>query len=213
MNKISVIIPVYNEERTIYHVIHDVMAIVDPDELIIVNDGSTDKTWEIIDGIKDYKNIVRINHSYNMGKGKAIIDGLVWATGDIIAICDADQEYDLEDLNGLLLRIKVGNMNAIFGTRYPDNWMKITANKFLTWLSNLRTGRKLTDMETCFKVFRRDALEDKLDSFGFEIEAEITKKLKGNVEEVPIRYIPRTKKDGKKIKWRDGFKTIWRIFK
>ena len=104
-------------------------------------------------------------------------------------------------------------MNAIFGTRYPDNWMKITANKFLTWLSNLRTGRKLTDMETCFKVFRRDALEDKLDSFGFEIEAEITKKLKGNVEEVPIRYIPRTKKDGKKIKWRDGFKTIWRIFK
>ena len=71
MNKISVIIPVYNEERTIYHVIHDVMAIVDPDELIIVNDGSTDKTWEIIDGIKDYTNIVRINHSYNMGKGVA----------------------------------------------------------------------------------------------------------------------------------------------
>jgi len=210
MDRVSVIIPVYNEERTIYQVIENVKAIVDPDEIIVVDDGSTDKTTEILDGMSGF---VLVRHGSNQGKGKCIQDGIFWAKGDIIAICDADVEYNISDLDILIVSLKCGNDDVIYGTRYPDKWHRITANKFLTWLSNLRTGRKLTDMETCFKVFRKDALKEKLVSNGFEIEAEITRKLQGEIKEVEIRYDSRTKRQGKKIGWFDGIKTIWRIFR
>jgi len=224
MPKLSVIVPVYNEEKTIARVIEEVkntkikgMA----KEIIVVDDFSTDGTSGIL---KKAKGRIKIFcHKKNMGKGAAVKTGINNSTGDIILIQDADLECDPQDYYALLQPIKMGLASVVYGSRFLDgscqtmSFRHYFANRFLTFLANVFIGQSLTDMETCYKVFRRevlDGIEIKENRFGFE--PEITAKIanKGyQIHEVPISYHPRTYCEGKKIKWKDGFEAIWCIIK
>lgn len=228
--KLSIIIPVYNEERTIRQILNKVAQVRLPNsinkEIIVVSDGSTDNTDRILSAIK---NIRFLRHEKNIGKGAAIRTGLKNATGDLIIIQDADFEYDPSYYRLLLEPILKENAQVVYGSRltnYPFNlWGKnktvlpthLIANKFLTLLTNLLYGSKLTDMETGYKLIKREVLlKIPLVSNGFEIEPEITAKilkLKIPIVEVPIKVIPRTYQEGKKIGFSDGFLAIWTLIK
>lgn len=228
MKKIlSIIIPVFNEEKTIKRLLQKITNVRLPDgitkEIIIVDDGSTDKTATVLSKFQ----ILR--HQKNLGKGAAVRTGLKKASGDHIIIQDADLEYNPEDYQRLLQPILQNQAKIVFGTRlvnYPLKlWGKsktvlplhLIANRFLTALTNLLYGSKLTDMETGYKVFNREVIKKlKLVSNGFEIEPEITiksLKLGYNIVEVPIRTVPRGYEEGKKIGFRDGLKAVWTILK
>ncbi|MFH1692108.1 MAG: glycosyltransferase family 2 protein [Candidatus Omnitrophota bacterium] len=219
--KLSIIMPIYNEEATLKHIIEKILSVDIDKELIIVNDGSIDRSSQILDTIKN-DSIKIIKHSHNQGKGSAIKTGLSCVTGDIVVIQDADLEYDPADYIRLVEPIVAGEAKVVYGSRFLIKGNSISksyyaANRFLTFLTNLLHGSRLTDMETCYKVFCTDILKGlDLDSDGFEIEPELTIKAlkKGyKIREVPIFYQARSYREGKKITWKDAIKTLLTIFR
>lgn len=223
--KLSIIIPAYNEEKTIEEIIDKVKAVDLPleKEIIVVDDGSKDKTRDILKTISDIRYIF---HEKNMGKGGAVKTGFKEATGDILIIQDADLEYDPEDYKKIIRPILIEKADVVYGSRFLSGDAKrvlylwhFLGNVFLSALSNLFTGLNISDMETCYKAFRKevaDSFKDKLKSKRFGIEPELTARIaKGNwrIYEVGISYYGRTYDEGKKITWRDGFAAIWHIIK
>ena len=221
--KLSVIIPVYNEENTILDIIERIRAVNLPKEIIIVNDCSTDRTKELLDNYPKDELIKVIHHNTNMGKGSAIRTAQQFLTGDLVIIQDADLEYDPSEYPKLYKFFVEKNADAVYGSRYSGNEVMVDSfvhyygNKLLTLFSNILTNLHLTDMETCYKMIRTDILKKiniECQCFGFE--PEITAKLakmKARIFEVPIYYEPRLYDQGKKITWRDGIKAIWYIIK
>lgn len=232
MSKLSIIIPLYNEEKTIIKLLQRVIEAKLPGyiqkEIIVIDDGSTDHSKLKIKNLK-FKGIKKIFHERNIGKGAALKTGIKNSTGDLIIIQDADLEYNPADYKKLLEPILRGRTKIVYGTRlsnYPLKfWGKdktvlpahLIANRFLTGLVNFLFHSNLTDMETCYKLFSREVLNKvDLQSTGFEIEPEITikaLKLGYNIIEVPISTIPRGYKEGKKIRFNDGIKAVWTIFR
>jgi glycosyltransferase involved in cell wall biosynthesis len=221
--KLSIVIPVFNEERTLATLIARVLVVPYEKELIVVDDASSDGSARILDELAAKHPEVRlVRHPANQGKGAALATGFRHVTGDIVLIQDADLEYDPVDYPALLKPIEDGNADVVYGSRFLGGpfgrvhlYHHYLGNRFLTALSNLFTNLNLTDMETCYKVFRRE-VADKLElcSRGFAIEPEITAKiarLKVRVYEVPIRYAGRDYAAGKKIRPRDGFSAVWAI--
>jgi glycosyltransferase involved in cell wall biosynthesis len=217
---LSILVPVFNESRTVASVIARLKT-VDlpvPREIIVINDGSSDGTREVLDALPVEGNAVRILHvAQNAGKGAAIRLGLQHARGTILAIQDADLELDPAQLAALVTPIVGGETNVVYGSRFlagrPDApWLTVLANRTLTLLTNVLFGARITDMETCYKIMRTDvarALE--LESNRFDIEPEITAKLllSGHrIQELPVFFKPRQRAEGKKIGWRDGFHAL-----
>ncbi len=224
--KLSIVIPVYNEESTIDEVIKKVVS-VDIGEIqkenIVAHDGSTDQTSKILEKRLTDLQITKLHTSLiNLGKGAAIRYGLGFVTGDLVIIQDADLELDPNEYSQLIAPILEGTCDVVYGSRFLRKSRNISfktrwANRIMTTLGNVMFGGKLTDMETAYKVFRREVIQGiKLRTVGFDIEAEITAKLlkRGyRIQEVPISYNPRTTAQGKKISWIDGVETIYTLFK
>lgn len=221
--KLSVIIPVYNEEATIDEVIDKVRQVDLPTEkeIIVVDDGSTDSTAQIL--ARRQNDVTFIHFSrVNFGKGAAIRVGLTYVTGDVVIIQDGDLELDPEEYRLLLQPIIQGEANVVYGSRFLKHNPNIPrrtvwANKFLTRFTNLLYRANLTDMETAYKAFRSEIIKSlKLKCHRFEFEPEVTAKLLLNghrIKEVPISYNPRTAEEGKKINWRDGVTAIKTLLK
>ena len=227
--KISIIIPCYNEESTILQIIELVQESLSSNdyEIIVVDDASKDKTKQFINIHSENDNRIRIIcHEINSGKGAAIRSGINNVTGDVVIIQDADLEYDPSEYAKLLKPIQEGKADVVYGSRFKSGnagrvlyyWHSV-GNKFLTWLSNMFTNLNLTDMETCYKVFKKEILENisiEEDRFGFEpeITAKIAKlRPRIRILEVGISYYGRTYEEGKKITWKDGFRAIYVIIK
>ncbi len=232
INKLSIVIPAYNEGRTIHLILDKVKQVKllkdIKKEVIIVNDYSTDNTEEAILTYQKNNptlNIQYFKHEKNKGKGAALHTGIQCATGEYLIIQDADLEYDPEEYNLLLKPVLDGYADVVYGSRFMGGnahrilffWHTI-GNKLLTFLSNMFTNLNLTDMETCYKLFRTDyikLLNLKENRFGFEPEvtAKISRIPNIRIYEVGISYYGRTYEEGKKINWKDGFRAIYCIFK
>ena len=220
--KLSVIIPVYNEEKTIREIVRRVQEVAIEKEVIIVNDGSEDGTSQALnDMADDYDNLVLIHQARNRGKGAALREGFAHATGEIILIQDADLEYDPKDYAQLLPPILDGRADIVYGSRCLGGPHRVlffwhyVGNKFLTLFSNMLNNLNLTDMEVGYKVFRRHILDQihlKSNRFGFEPEftAKIAR-LRPRIYEVPISYSGRSYEEGKKITWKDGVVALYCI--
>jgi glycosyltransferase involved in cell wall biosynthesis len=225
VKKLSIIIPVYNEKNFVIDLIKKVKKVPLKDiekEIIVVDDHSTDGTTDILK--KEGNDLVDkiIYQDINQGKGAALRTGFKEAIGDVIIVQDADFEYNPMEYPQIVTPIFNGEADVVYGSRFLNNTKEgyknnIVANEFLTWFSNLLTGLKITDMETCYKAFRKDVIKN-IDicenRFGFE--PEITAKIaKMGVKliEVPISYYPRTREEGKKIKFKDGFRALYCILK
>lgn len=232
MLTISIVIPVYNEERTIEQLLNKVEQVKLQGslkkEIIVISDGSSDNTDKILSGLK-MNGFKFIRHERNSGKGAAIRTGLKNATGDLIIIQDADLEYDPSYYKLLLEPILERGAQVVYGSRLMDYPLRfwganktvlpvhLIANKFLTLLTNLLYGSQITDMETGYKLFKSEVLKFfVIDSNKFDFEAEVTAKilrLKIPIIEVPIKVKPRTYAEGKKIGWKDGVLAIWTLLK
>jgi glycosyltransferase involved in cell wall biosynthesis len=217
---LSILVPVFNESRTVASVIDRLMTVDLPvdREIILVNDGSSDGTRDVLDAFPVRGGPVTILHvDQNAGKGAAIRLGLRHARGTIIAIQDADLELDPSQLAALVAPIVAGAANVVYGSRFlagrPEApWLTIVANRTLTLLTNLLFGARITDMETCYKIMRTDVARSlALESNRFDIEPEITAKLLlagQRIQELPVIFKPRRRAEGKKIGWRDGFRAL-----
>ena len=239
---VSIVIPVYNERAFVEEVLRRVQAVALTKEVLVIDDGSTDGTRALLQEFEraqasgqrevpiqngkarlSLEGMRFLFQDHNRGKGAALRRGFESATGDVVLVQDADLEYDPRDYQTLLAPIFDGRADVVYGSRFLGAPQRVhyfwhyAGNKFLTLLSDMLTNLKLTDMETCYKVFRREVLQGiklKSDRFGFE--PEITARIsKGNwrVYEVSISYAGRTYAEGKKITWRDGFATLWYILR
>ncbi|HNT33919.1 MAG TPA: glycosyltransferase family 2 protein [bacterium] len=220
---LSVVMPVYNEKDTILEIISKVQAVNVPKEIVIVDDCSKDGTREILQGLSGQDNVRILYHEVNQGKGAAVWTGIQNAQGDIVIIQDADLEYSPEEYPRLLKPILNGHADVVYGSRFLGDERRVlyywhtVGNRGLTFLSNVFTNLNLTDMETCYKVFRTSVLRQlTIESKRFGIEPEITAKiakLRCRIYEVPITYHGRDYSQGKKITWKDALVAVWCIIK
>ena len=221
--RLSVIMPVYNERETVRTILERVRAVPIEKEIIVVDDGSTDGTREILRQEMNGEDTRVLFHEENQGKGSAVRTGIAEATGDIILIQDADLEYDPRDYPALLAPIEEGRAKVVYGSRFLGGPRKAmlfwhaVGNKLLTLVTNVLYDTILSDMETCYKVFAADVIKPiPLRSRRFELEPEVTAKVlkRGyRIYEVPISYTGREFEEGKKITWRDGFIALWTLLK
>ncbi|MBA61730.1 MAG: glycosyl transferase [Planctomycetaceae bacterium] len=226
--RLSVVIPIYNEVRTLQEVVEKVRSIGLNLEMVLVDDGSTDGTRELLDKMKDDEDLTIVCHVQNKGKGAAVRTGFQQATGDVIVIQDADLEYDPGEFRYLLQPIIEDRADIVYGSRFQIKekadspaW-HMAVNGFITWLCNLVTRLKFTDVETCYKLFRRPLIQEiapgmKENRFGIEIEmtAKLARRAKKNGTrffERPISYQRRSYEEGKKIGWKDGVSALRCIF-
>ena len=218
---LSIIVPVYNEVRTVLAVIDRLQAIDLPvaREILVINDGSTDGTREVLEsGIRDPGSGIRVIHvDPNAGKGAAIRRGFNEARGTIVAIQDADLELDPQQLSALVTPIVRGEADVVYGSRFLAGrpaapWITIAANRALTATTNLLFGSSITDMETCYKIMRAEVARSlNLDANRFDIEPQITARLLRaghRIHELPVKFDPRSRAQGKKIGWRDGIRAM-----
>ena len=224
-SKISILVPVYNEAPHLEKVLEYLFQAPCPieREWIIIDDCSTDQTKTILKSVQSKYSFTLLEQPENQGKGAAIIRGIQLASGDLIMIQDADFEYDPRDLPSLLVPLLENKSDVVFGSRFKKNAQQVHrtyhyfVNRFLTILSNLFSGIYLTDMETCYKIFRTDLLKSmKLQSNRFGIEVELTAyvaKTRARVFELPIHYYPRTQLQGKKINWKDGLAALFHLIR
>ena len=227
MRKLSIVIAIYNEEKTLEEILKQIEAVnlqALTKEIVLVDDGSTDKTRDILKNLENKYRV--IYHEKNRGKGAAIQTGFSHITGDFIIIQDADLEYDPNEYSRLLKPLMDGKADVVYGSRFIGSdshrvlyfWHNL-GNKFLTTLSNIFTDLNLTDMETCYKAFTKEAVAKilpRLTSNRFGIEPEITAQVAKNhlrIFEVGISYSGRTYTEGKKINWKDGLAAVWHIIK
>lgn len=230
--KLSILVPVYNEENFIYKILEKLCSVELIEniqkEIVVVNDYSTDNSESrILQFQKDHAwvSLHYVKHSINMGKGAALRSGIKHASGDFIVVQDADLEYDPEEFNRLLKPILSGYADVVYGSRFVGGnphrtlffWHSI-GNKFLTFVSNALTNLNLTDMETCYKMFKADIIKGislKENRFGFEPEvtAKVSRVPKIRIYEVGISYYGRTFEEGKKIGWKDGVRALYCILK
>lgn len=223
---LSVVIPVYNEVQTLAEVVRRVRNSGIPCEIILVDDGSRDGSRELLTSWEGQSDLRIIFHAENRGNGAALRTGFAAAQGDAVIVQDADLEYDPSDYAKLLQPIVEGQADVVFGSRFTGDRQRVLyfwhylGNRMLTLLSNAFTNLNLTDMETCYKVFRRETLEQvlpKLRENRFGIEPEITARVAGlpgvRIYERPVSYAGRTYAQGKKITWRDGIRALWCILK
>ncbi len=220
---VSVVMPAYNEEATVARAVARVLEQAFVRELVVVDDGSSDDTLLILRGLEDERLRV-VAHPRNRGKGAALRTGIALATSRFVAVQDADLEYDPADLEGLLGPLRDGRADVVYGSRFAGSaehrvlyyWHSV-GNRLLTTLSNMTTNINLTDMETCYKVFRREVIQAvDIQENGFGFEPEVTAKVVAmgcRVYEVGVSYSGRTYAEGKKIQWRDGVRAVYAIGK
>lgn len=222
--KVSLVIPIYNEAAHLMEFLRriDQLQLPVAKELIFIDDHSSDGSKAVLERFQFTSEHKLLFQPFNQGKGAAIKRGFENATGDFIGVQDADFEYDMDDIAALILPLMEGRADAVYGSRFKKSGEQVhrtfhyLVNRFLTLLSNLCTGMYLTDMETCYKFFRRDLIKSiELESRRFGFEPEVTAKiahLKLRVLEIPIRYYPRNYQQGKKISWKDGVAAVRHIF-
>jgi glycosyltransferase involved in cell wall biosynthesis len=220
---LTVIIPAYDEVRTIREIIRRVIDTGLASEIIVVDDGSTDGTRDILNELARQKKIKTVFHDWNMGKGSAVRSGMEQASGDLILIQDADLEYDPRDYSALLQPIQEDIADVVYGSRFlggprrPIFFWNMVANKILTLTTNILYNNILTDMETGYKLFKREVIEGiHIHAKRFDFEPEFTAKIlkkKIRIYEVPIRFTPRYYEEGKKIKMKDAFEAMWTLIK
>jgi len=221
--KVSVIIPAYNAKNTIEEIIHRVHKTNLADEIVVVDDGSQDGTRELLTELDGTGAIQVVLHDRNQGKGAAVMTGVRQSTGDVLIIQDADLEYDPRDYPTLLRPIEEGLADVVYGSRFlggarrPTMYWHMVANKLLTFMTNLLYNNILTDMETGYKVFRRQVVTNLvIHARRFDFEPEFTAKIlkrRTRIFEVPITFNPRDYSEGKKIKLKDAFEAVWTLLK